>query len=65
MKWTDAITLESVGDNRFRAHVGEEWRALQGVHGGVVAALDVKAVEHVLRDAAGGHLWLRQGQRRR
>ena len=51
MKWTDAIALESVGDNRFHAHVGEEWRALQGVHGGVVAALDVKAVEHVLRDA--------------
>jgi len=51
VKWTDAITLESVGDNRFRGHVGEEWKALQGVHGGVVAALDVKAVEHVLCDA--------------
>jgi len=51
VKWADAIALESVGDNRFHAHVGEEWRALQGVHGGVVAALEVKAAEHVLRDA--------------
>jgi acyl-CoA thioesterase len=48
VNWTDAIALEPVSENRFRAHVDEHWRSLQGVHGGVVAALAVKAAEHVL-----------------
>lgn len=50
MNWDDAVAVESIGDQHFTAHVGEEWTSLQGVHGGVVAALALTAAERVLRD---------------
>jgi len=50
MNWAEAIAIEPAGDNRFLAHVDEHWRSLQGVHGGIVAALTVKAAEQVLQD---------------
>jgi acyl-CoA thioesterase len=54
MNWVDAVALETAGDHRFRAHLDEQWRALQGVHGGIVAALAVKAAEQVLHDEGVG-----------
>jgi acyl-CoA thioesterase len=51
MTWDGAITVRPEGDGRFAASVDEHWRSLQGVHGGIVAALSVAAAEHVLRDA--------------
>lgn len=50
MNWTEAITVEPVGNDRFTASVDEHWRSLQGAHGGIVAALAVTAAGHVLRD---------------
>lgn len=50
MDWTKAVALEPRGDGRFRGHVDEHWTSLQGVHGGMVAALAVTAAGHVLRD---------------
>lgn len=52
MDWTHALALEQGSETCFRARVGEEWSSLQGVHGGLVAALAVNATQHVL-DAAG------------
>ncbi|MBS1836204.1 MAG: thioesterase family protein [Actinobacteria bacterium] len=49
MDWDDAVAVEHVGDGRFRSHVDEQWTSLQGVHGGIVAAQALAAVEHVLR----------------
>lgn len=48
MDWTSAIALDPLGDSSFRAHVDEHWRSLQGVHGGIVAALAVEASERVI-----------------
>ena len=45
-----ATAVTPLGDNRFGAFVGEEWSSLQGVHGGVVAAIAANAVANVLRD---------------
>lgn len=42
------MALEALGDGRFSAHVNEDWTSLQGVHGGVVAALMVTSAELVL-----------------
>jgi acyl-coenzyme A thioesterase PaaI-like protein len=53
MNWTDTIALTRLGDRRFQAHVDDQWTSLQGVHGGVVAAIAVKASSTVLRDAGG------------
>ena len=50
MNWTDATTVTQLGEHRFRAHVDEQWTSLQGVHGGVVAAIAVNASSTVLRD---------------
>ena len=50
MDWTDAIAVEPAGPDRFRAHVDEQWSSLQGVHGGIVAALALRSVEQVLAD---------------
>jgi len=50
MDWTDAMRIEPNGTGSFRAHVNEDWTSLQGVHGGVVAALALTAVERVLHD---------------
>jgi len=46
--WTDSASLAPIDDRSFAADVGEEWLALKGVHGGVVAALVVEAVGTVL-----------------
>jgi acyl-CoA thioesterase len=51
MDWTQAMTVQRADGDRFVAHVGEEWTSLQGVHGGVVAALALTSVEQFLRDA--------------
>lgn len=50
MDWLTATTVARVGDGRFRAHVGEEWTSLQGVHGGVVAALIVNSSSALLEE---------------
>jgi acyl-CoA thioesterase len=42
--------LTPIGGSRFEALLPEEWVALQGVHGGFVAALAVRAVEATLGD---------------
>lgn len=47
MNWNDAVAVESTGDQRFTAHVGEEWTSLQGVHGGVVTALALAEDEYL------------------
>ncbi|MCB1298092.1 MAG: thioesterase family protein [Microthrixaceae bacterium] len=48
--WTDSVAIEPIGEGRFRAQVGEQWSSLQGVHGGVVAALALTATERVLAE---------------
>lgn len=50
MDWAAATSVVPVGDGRFAAHVDEHWSSLQGAHGGIVAALAVRAAEQVLRD---------------
>ena len=50
MDWNEAVAVRPTGDRRFAAHVDEQWTSLQGVHGGVVAALALTAVERVLTD---------------
>ena len=50
MNWTDATTVTQLAEHRFRAHVDDQWTSLQGVHGGVVAAIAVNASSTVLRD---------------
>ncbi len=51
MNWDHAMALEPIGEGRFRGHVDDEWTSLQGVHGGVVAALALTAAQRVLADA--------------
>ncbi|HEY5336032.1 MAG TPA: acyl-CoA thioesterase domain-containing protein, partial [Mycobacteriales bacterium] len=51
MNWTEATKVEHVDDGHFRAHVDEDWTSLQGVHGGIVAALALSATEQVLQQA--------------
>jgi acyl-CoA thioesterase len=50
MNWRDATTVTRLGDRRFRAHVDDQWTSLQGIHGGIVAAIAVNASSTVLRD---------------
>src|SRR5437667_12652261 len=50
MNWIDATGVTRLGDRCFRAHVDDQWTSLQGVHGGVVAAIAVNASSTVLRD---------------
>ncbi len=45
----DDIRIESNGDRAFTAHLADHWVALEGLHGGHVAAVMVEAVERVLR----------------
>ncbi len=51
MNWADDMIVEALEPGKFRGHVGEQWSSLQGVHGGVVAALALTAAETTLRDA--------------
>lgn len=51
MNWDDAIALEPLDATTFRGHVDDDWISLQGVHGGVVAALALTAAERVLGEA--------------
>ena len=48
MNWSQETTVVETGENCFRATVGEQWSSLQGAHGGIVAALAVRAVEKTL-----------------
>lgn len=50
MDWLTTTTVAPLGDGRFGAHVDEEWTSLQGVHGGVVAALIVTASSALLAE---------------
>lgn len=50
MDWNQALQIEPTGEHTFGAHVNDDWTSLQGVHGGIVAALAVTATERVLRD---------------
>jgi acyl-CoA thioesterase len=45
-------TLTAIGSSAYEAALPEEWVALQGVHGGFVAALAVRAVQTTLGDPA-------------
>ena len=49
MRWMEATAITPLGQHRFGAHVDEQWTSLQGVHGGVVAAIAVNASAAVLR----------------
>lgn len=51
MNWTAATAVEYIEDGHYRAHVDEDWTSLQGVHGGIVAALALTATEQVLQQA--------------
>ena len=44
------MAITSVADGRFRGHVDDQWTSLQGVHGGVVAAIAVNASSTVLHE---------------
>ena len=50
MSWTEQMAVEPLGGRRFAAHIDDGWVALQGVNGGAVAALALRAAEAVLRD---------------
>ena len=50
MNWDESTALKPLGDGRFGAHIDEDWTSLQGVHGGVVAAVAVHASEAVVRE---------------
>ena len=51
MDRNEAIQVRQTGDGRSSACVNEHWTSLQGVHGGVVAALALAATEPVPCDA--------------
>jgi acyl-CoA thioesterase len=51
MDWSRAVELEATSATTFRGHVDEDWTSLQGVHGGVVAAIALTAAEQVQADA--------------
>ena len=51
MNWNGHATITPNGEGSFTTHIDDHWIALKGVHGGIVAALMVDAVEAVLRDA--------------
>ncbi len=44
-RWLADTTLTPLGDGRFAATLPEHWTSLQGVHGGFVAALAVRAAD--------------------
>jgi acyl-CoA thioesterase len=46
----DSSAVVRLGDHRFHAQVDEQWTSLQGVHGGVVAAIAINASSTALRD---------------
>jgi acyl-CoA thioesterase len=48
MDWAEALAVQPLGEGRFRARVDERWTSLQGVHGGIVAAIALTAAERVL-----------------
>lgn len=48
MDWDASMALEARTNDHYRGHVGEDWSSLQGVHGGVVAALMLGGVDHSL-----------------
>ncbi|MGB6059748.1 MAG: thioesterase family protein [Microthrixaceae bacterium] len=50
MNWSEAIAIDPVGERTFKAHVDEHWTSLQGAHGGIVAALALRASEAVLAE---------------
>ncbi len=50
MSWAQAIAIDHMGEGRYRGHVDEAWTSLQGVHGGVVAAIALTATERALVD---------------
>jgi acyl-CoA thioesterase len=52
VRWTDATAVTAHGHHRFDAHVDEQWTSLQGVHGGVVAAIAANASAAVLHEEA-------------
>lgn len=51
MNWAQAVSVDQIGERRYQGHVDEAWTSLQGVHGGVVAAIALTATERTLLDA--------------
>lgn len=51
MDWKRSTALTRLDEQRFGAHIDEQWTSLQGVHGGVVAATAVYASSAVLAEA--------------
>jgi acyl-CoA thioesterase len=47
-----ATELREIGHCRYEADLPEEWTALQGVHGGFVASLAVRAITHAMSEPA-------------
>lgn len=52
--WAETTEVKRVDEGRYKAHVDEQWTSLQGVHGGIVAALALTAVEQQLQTAGVG-----------
>ena len=53
MNWADDVTVGTFDGRSLRARIGPAWEALQGVNGGIVAAVAVEAASRAL-EAAGG-----------
>ena len=51
MNWDQTVAIEPIAPGEYQGHVDEEWTSLQGVHGGVVAAIALAATERSLREA--------------
>ena len=51
MNWEQAVALERNGQQNFRAVLGVDWSALQGIHGGFATAIAVRAAGEVVRES--------------
>lgn len=54
MSWLEPHDLTRLDERRFTATVGDDWTALQGVHGGIVAALATAATDQVVAEGVDG-----------
>lgn len=51
MNWDEASAVERTGDGTYRAVLTPDWSSLQGIHGGIVTALAVRASNDTVRAA--------------
>jgi hypothetical protein len=50
MNWVDDSRLHEFADGRLAGHLPQHWKSLQGMHGGLVAALAVRAADKHVND---------------